>query len=286
MGRARTLERRKEREQQKKRQRNITILIAVAVVAVVAVILILLINGPAEAPIPTTSAALYANIPQSTTQEGFPVLGDSSAPVKMTEYSSFDCPHCEEFHASAIPALVDRVRKNELQITYIPVYGTGGIPNGQGAAEAAICAGQQGKFWEFHDALFSWQTAYENTAFSQGRLTAGIANLGIDQSKWNSCMGSSLPGDVVAAAEKAGQEQNIPGTPTILINGTVVSSADLTSVNAAIDQALAQAPAPVVPTVEATQEGTPEATSASAETTAQPNVAATTEATAEATTSP
>ncbi len=281
MGRSRTVERRKEREQQKKRQRQTTILIGIGVVAVLAVLLVLLISGPAEAPIPTESAARYEGIAQSKTSEGFPVLGNADAPVKVIEYSSFDCTHCEEFHASAVPALVDRARKGEIQLTYVPVFGSGSVANGQGAAQAAVCAGEQGKFWEFHDALFNWQVTYANTAFSQNRLSAGITNLGIDKPTWDACMTSALPNDVVNAAVEAGRVQNIAGTPTILVNGTVVASADLASVNTAIDTALAQAP--VQPVVEATQESTPEATAAAVEATAEATSEATTEAAAEPT---
>jgi protein-disulfide isomerase len=285
MGRARTVERRKEREQQKKRQRQTTILIGVGVVAVLAILLVVLINGPAEAPIPSDSVARYQDIPQSKSPEGFPILGNTNAPVKVIEYSSFDCPHCQEFHANAIPSIVDRARNGEIQLTYVPVYGTGGIANGQGAAQAAICAGEQGKFWEFHDALFTWQAAYANTAFSNNRLGAGISNLGIDKARWDSCMASDLPNNVISAAVDAGRVQNIPGTPTILVNGTVVASADLASVNTAIDQALAQAGPLAVPTVETTLQATA-AAAATVEATAEATIAASAETTAEATTTP
>lgn len=289
MGRARTLERRREREQQKKRQRQITIVIGVVVFAVIAGILLLLINQPAEAGIPETAVARYEGISQTKTDEGFPKLGSDDAPVKLVEYASFDCPHCEEFHANVLPSLINQVRAGQLQITYIPVFGTGGIANGEGAAKAAICAGEQGQFWAFHDALFTWQVQYANTAFSQNRLSTGIANLGLNVDQWNACMGTSMPGDVVAAAVSAGQVQNIPGTPAIFVNGTLVQTPDTTSLSQAISDALAAAP-PVqpttAPTIEATVESTAEAISeATTEATAEATTAteATTEATAEAT---
>lgn len=281
MGRARTVERRKERESQKKRQRQTLILVGVAGVAILAILLILLINGPAEAPIPTASVALYQDIPQSKSADGFPVLGNDSAPVKVIEYASFDCPHCREFHESAISSVIDRVRKGEIQFTYVPIYGTGGIANGQGAAQAAVCAGEQGKFWEYHDALFNWQGVYANTAFSQNRLTTGITNLGIDKASWDQCMSSGLPDQVITAAIEASQVQNISGTPSIFVNGNPTSDPSLAAVNTAIDAALAGTP--VQPTVEVTPEATAEAT---AEATSEATAEATSEATAEATTSP
>jgi protein-disulfide isomerase len=283
MSRTRTLERRKEREQQKKRQRQTAIVIGIIVIAVIAVGLFLLTQQPAEAPIPAESAARYEGIPQSTTDDGFPILGSDEAPVKVLEYSSFDCTHCREFHENVGPTIVDRVRKGEVQFTFVPLYGTGSITNGEGAARAAVCVGNQGKFWEYHDALFSWQGLYANTAFSDQRLKTGITNVGIDRAQWDQCMASNTPQPILDAALKASQLQNISGTPAVVVNGTMLPTEDLnvTAVSAAIDQALTQSGLPpAAPVVEATQEVTSEATS---ETTSELTPEATTEATAEST---
>lgn len=283
MSRTRTVERRKEREQQKKRQRQTVIIISIVVVAVVLVGLFLLTQQPAEAPIPAEAATRYQSVAQSTTDDGFPVLGSDNAPVKVLEYASFDCTHCREFHDSAMSGLVQRISNGEVQFTYVPLFGTGSISNGEGAARTAVCAGQQGKFWEFHDALFSWQGLYVNTAFSDQRLKTGLTNAGVDRGQWDQCMASSTPQTILDAALRASQLQNITGTPSLVVNGTMLPAVDAASLNAAIDQALAAAggvPAPVVePTVEATAEATQEATSEATE-------EAVVDETAEATTAP
>jgi protein-disulfide isomerase len=281
MGRTRTLERRKEREQQKKRQRQTAIIIGIVIAAVIAVGLFVLTQQPADAPIPAEAAARYAGIPQSATDDGFPVLGSDDAPVKVLEYSSFACPHCSEFHETVGPTIVDRVRKGEIQFTYVPLYDTGGITNGLGAAQAALCVAQQGKFWEFHDALFSWQGLYANTAFSDQRLKTGITNVGIDRGQWDQCMANNVPQSILDAAIRARDLQNVVGTPTLIVNGTMLPTFDLATVNAAIDTAFAQAGGvPAAPVVEATQDVTPEAT---AESTSEPTQEAISEATAEST---
>jgi protein-disulfide isomerase len=261
MGRNRTIERRKEREQQRKRQRQTGVLIGGVVVVVLAIVLLILINQPQDAPISEASATRYAGLPQRTTEEGFLVIGSDDAPVQVVEYSSFDCTHCADFHETVTPTLIERVRAGEIQFTYVPMYGTGSITNGQGAARAAICAGEQGKFWEMHDALFSWQKLYANTAFSANRLSTGVSNLGLDTNAWNACFGGENAAQVVAAAVQAAQLQGIPGTPSVYVNGTVVASPDLNSVQTAIDQALSTAglpPAQIGDTAEATSEATTE----------------------------
>lgn len=287
MSRNRTLERRKEREQQRKRQRQTMMLIGIVAIAVILVIIFVLISQPAEAPISSAALTRYEGIPQTTTDEGFPQLGSADAPVKVVEYSSFDCTHCFEFHESVMPTLINRIRAGEVQFTYVPMYGTGGIANGEGAARAAICVGEQGKFWSFHDSLFDWQGAYANTAFSENRLKTGLDNLDINRAQWDQCMASSLPGNVVNAALRAGQLQNIPGTPSLVINGTIAQSIDLTSVNTAIDEALAASGQSPVPLSEATAEATVEATvQPTAEMTAESTAEMTQEATAETTAAP
>ncbi len=282
MGRTRTLERRKEREQQKKRQRQLTFAIGGVVVAVLAIVIVLLITAPAEAPIPEGTATRYKGIDQSYTDKGFPILGKDNAPVKVIEYSSFDCTHCADFHAGTWPLVLDRVRKGEVQFTYVPVYGTGSIQNGEGASKAAICAGDQGAFWEYYDALFSWQTTYANTAFSQNRFVGGVNALGLDKAKWDQCMVSDHPGTVASAAVTAFRLQGVAGTPALLVNGNVVDVSSNVSLMDAINQALAAAGGvPVEVTAEATQPVTVEVT---AEATTQPTVEKTAEATTEAAT--
>jgi len=286
MGRQRTLERRKEREQQKKKQRNTYLVIGAVVLAVLAVVIVLLISAPADAPIPNGTATRYQGIEQSYTDKGFPVLGKANAPVKVTEYSSFDCPHCADFHDGTWPQVLETIRKGEVQFTYIPVYGTGGIQNGQGAAKAAICAGDQGKFWEMHDALFSWQKLYANTAFSQNRFVGGVNALGLDSGKWNQCVSGDHPQKVVDAAMNAFKLQGAAGTPTLLVNGNVVDTASNVSLMDAINQAFAASggiPAEVTP--EATQPVAEATTQPTVEKTAEATTEATTEATAEATAS-
>ena len=274
--RARTRERRKQREQERKRNRQLLIVIAIAAIAIIAVVLVVIANQPAEAPIPEVAFAEYVDVQQSVNEDGFPVLGDPEAPVQVMEYSSFDCPHCAEFHSDVTPALVERAQTGEISFTYVPLYGTGGVPNGQGAARAAICAAEQDTFWTYHTALFTWQGTYGNQAFAGNRLQTGIDNLGIDAGAWSSCFGSDRPDEVLVAANGAANRlEGFSGTPTVTVNGVIVTDANgnssplLNDVNAAIDVALASAPPPVVN--ETVEEATPVEEETAEEATEEPD---------------
>lgn len=238
--RTRTRERRRQREVERRRNRQILIIGGLVVVAVIAIILVIVSNQPAEAPLPEESIAKYEGIPQSVSDDGFPVLGDPDAPVQLVEYSSFDCSHCKEFYDAVTPTLIDRADAGDISFTYVPIYGTGGIQNGEGAARAAICAGEQGQFWPYHSALFSWQGLFGNQALGGNRLEAGASELGLDMGAWSACLRSAETSAVLTAALGAMSDQGVQGTPTLFVNGTVVDNAtSVTDVNAAIDAALA-----------------------------------------------
>jgi protein-disulfide isomerase len=278
MSRARTRERRRQREVERRRQRQISIVIAVVIVAVVVFALILVANQPAEAPIPEQSTTLYADLPTATTEEGFPLIGNPDASVIVREYSSFDCPACATFHSNAVPGLLNRVRENNnVAFVYVPLWGTGGIQNGQGAARAAVCAAEQDAFWPYHTALFEWQGTYGNTAFAGNRLTTGIQNLDIDTAEWDACMSSERPDEVLRAANAAANSiEGFRGTPSVTVNGALVN-ATLPDINNAIDQALLTAPA-LEPTAEVTPEAEAPADAEAAETTPEAEGPATEEA--------
>src|SRR5690349_18992375 len=102
MSRSRTVERKKERQAQRRRQQRTILVIGAIIAAVVIVGLIIVVNLPAEAPIPSETAARYTGIPQSKTTDGYPLLGSPDTRVKVSLYSSFACTNCKAFHDSEV----------------------------------------------------------------------------------------------------------------------------------------------------------------------------------------
>ncbi|MBE0690834.1 MAG: thioredoxin domain-containing protein, partial [Anaerolineae bacterium] len=268
MTRSKTVERRQERQAEKRRQRFTSLALVVIAAAVLLIVLVILATRPAEAPIPEGTLTRYEGISQTRTEDGYARLGDPSAPVVVEEYSSVACPSCKVFHDEATDALLERVRAGNVQIVYVPLT-IGAITNASGAARAAICATEQGKFWELQDVLFSWQAIFGNQAFTNNRIVAALEALGIDTAEHTACLSSERPRDVLFSAEQAASGLlNFVGTPTIAINGVVPTDAesgevinDSAGILDAIDRAIAaQAPATnvdgVAPTVEPTQAST------------------------------
>ncbi|MBC7871089.1 MAG: thioredoxin domain-containing protein [Chitinophagaceae bacterium] len=288
--RSRTRERRMEKQQQKRRQQQISLLIGGVVFAIVAVVLFIVANQPASAPIPAGVETRYVGIPQDVTENGFPRLGKPDAPVQVEEFSSFSCSGCAEFHSSYFDDMIDLVREGKISFTFIPITTTGSIANAEGSAKAALCASEQGKFFEYQDTLFDWQTRYGNQAFTQNRLTSGVENIGLNQGTYDSCIGSSRINNILDTAQQLFTERGVSGTPAVFVNGNSVS-ATASDVIAAVDQAIVSGGLVAVPleaastpeaesTPAATSESTPEVTETMTEE-AESDVEATAEATSD-----
>ena len=215
----RTREARQRRQRQRRQNRWSLLLVAIVIVAIVAMAMIIVSNQQVEAYIPSDLSERYDGITQSFSVEGYPQLGDLDAPVTLDEYASFACPGCEALHSDSFEAILDTVRAGQALYTFVPMQ-TGSIPNAQGAARAALCAGRQGKFWEMHDVLFDWQTRYANTAYSQNRLLAGAEGLGLNTATLTNCFNSAA----ISATLTSAMAEDVTGTPTVQVNGVTITS--------------------------------------------------------------
>ncbi|MDL1899362.1 hypothetical protein FBR02_01165 [Anaerolineae bacterium CFX9] len=275
-------DRKVERAREKRRRQIVTIGAAVVVLVVVVVGLILYLSIPDEAPVPEAARTRYQDISAGTTEEGYPRLGSPTAAVQVALYTSFDCATCKAFYEAVIDDMLARVRSEQIAFTFVPLFGQGTtVQNGQGAARAAICAGQQGQFWQFTEMLYDWQGQFPNNlVYRSQRISAGVNNIGLNGGAFDSCRNSSLPDEVLDRARQAASNlQNFTIAPTMAINGVVPVGEDgaaLTladDVIAAVDQEIARVltapatPDPAQPPAESTPAPAAEAT---AESTAEP----------------
>ncbi len=159
--------------------------------------------------------------------------GDPDAPVKVVEFSDYQCSHCQDFALNIEPALVEQyVATGQVHLTYIPFSFFG--PESFQAAEANYCAMDQGKFWEYHDIVFS--NAASKLKLSNGYLKAYARAINLNGAQFDECLDSNKYTERTEADVETGKEAQIPGTPAFLVNGQLVSQAELIS---AIEAALA-----------------------------------------------
>ncbi len=143
--------------------------------------------------------------------ENAPARGAANAPVTLVEFSDYECPHC----GRAAPILRDIEREFETQLRVIHMhFPLSGHPHAMPAARAAVAAGRQGHFWEYHDRLFANQHALE-----QANLETYARELQLDINRFRADLQSPETEAVVAANRREGERLQIDGTPTVYING-------------------------------------------------------------------
>jgi protein-disulfide isomerase len=145
-----------------------------------------------------------------------PRLGSESAPVQIIEFADYECPYCQQVNAD-----LTRLREqfgNSVSVTYkdfpLPMH-----PLAARAAEAARCAGAQGKFWEFHDSLFETKRLQLSDLKEQAR------KLKLDTARFDQCLDSGEQAAAVKKDSKEGQRLGLQGTPSFFINGHFMSGA-------------------------------------------------------------
>jgi protein-disulfide isomerase len=207
----------------KKQQQQQTILFGIVAVAVLAVVAIVIVvnTQPVEATIDDSIKTAYADIPTGVTADGYYFIGAENAPTTMEEFSSFSCPACLNYHNSVFKGLMDKFKDGSLKFVYIPLTKFGGyISDGQ--SRGAICAGEQGKFWEMHDIMFDWQQQYATGANDYRRLTSAAGTLGLDTGKFQACLSAGSTGDLIAKAERQAAERGANSTPSVFLNGEMI----------------------------------------------------------------
>ena len=146
------------------------------------------------------------------------VRGRSDAPITIVEFSDFHCPFCKRVQPS-LNELLSRYDGNvRLVFRDMPLPNL--HPQARAAAEAANCAGDQGKFWEYHDLLFAQAPKASDDDLKGFAITAGL-----DMEKFNGCMFQNTHHDTVQRDIDEGTKLGITGTPAFFINGRFLNGA-------------------------------------------------------------
>jgi protein-disulfide isomerase len=184
---------------------------------VIICLVVLLSNGYSEPKGSVTDSAI--RVLESNTIEDFDLrvptfysIGSDDAPLVLLEFADYQCNHCSVFHEVLFPKL-----KSEYIDTGKIFYVALNYPNENHkvsglAAEAAYCAGAQGRFWEMRDLLF------ENSLFlTEERITELAQELGLDMAAFDDCLQAGTYTDLVAAEKNCGNSLGIKGTPSFIL---------------------------------------------------------------------
>jgi protein-disulfide isomerase len=145
-----------------------------------------------------------------------PFLGRADAPVTLVEFSDYQCPFCGRFFATTLPALKkEYIETGKVRYVFRDYPIDQLHPQARKAAEAAHCAGEQGKFWEMHDVLFQNQAG-----LSPSQLAEHARTIGLDSTSFDGCLSSGRHAARVEQGVKDAAGAGVQGTPAFVIGLT------------------------------------------------------------------
>jgi protein-disulfide isomerase len=191
-------------------------------------------------------------VDKSITIDDAPTRGNATAKVTLVEVSDYHCPFCRRQNLQTMPqVMAEYVNSGKVRYVFIDYPIAQLHPDAFKSHEAAACAGDQGKYWQMHDLLFTNAPAREAS-----QLTANAGMLGVDTKKFESCLNDGKGGPHAAAIRASiarMQQLGVEGTPLVLIGLTpargtpmkvlasVYGAKPYPEFKTALDKALAQA---------------------------------------------
>jgi protein-disulfide isomerase len=154
---------------------------------------------------------------QKVAVAGHPEKGPKDAPIELIEFSDFQCPFCQRANPTVEQVL--KTYGNRIHFVYRE-YPLPSHPNARQAAEAAACADEQGRFWQFHDELFANPAKLTDPDLKDHAVAAGL-----DASRFNTCFDSRRFKSDVEKDIAEGNEAGVSGTPAFFINGRALEGA-------------------------------------------------------------
>jgi len=165
--------------------------------------------------------------------------GAKDAPVAMVYFTDFQCGYCRKFVTETLPKIDEQyIRSGKVFLVYrhLAILGDASVQ----AARAASCALDQGKFWEYHNTLF---TNTSPVAFTSARLKRYASDLGLDDKTFAACLDNGTHAKRVERETLIGRALGATGTPAFLINGRLLLGAyPFEAFQQGLDNMLATAP--------------------------------------------
>jgi protein-disulfide isomerase len=171
-----------------------------------------------RALVDAAGVAVHLEAPRFEVAADGPSLGPADAPITIVEFSDFECPFCRR----AGPVVKELLRRypEQVRIVYRHLPLESIHARARPAALASACAEDQGRFWEFHDAVFAG-----SDALADSDLRAHAEAVGLDLARYDACLEQGTHQARIDADIAAAREIGISGTPAFLVNGVLLTGA-------------------------------------------------------------
>jgi protein-disulfide isomerase len=156
----------------------------------------------------------------------------------VIEVSDFQCPYCKQWHDQTYAAFRDQyVKTGKVRLAYVN-FPLDSHVFAWPAAESAMCAGAQGKFWPMHDALFATQNHWEATSSPAPVFDSLAKAVGLDIKRWHDCVSSGIMKPLIAADHDRASRAGAAATPSFMIGDKILEGAQpIEELRKAIDSA-------------------------------------------------
>jgi protein-disulfide isomerase len=160
------------------------------------------------------------------------VLGYPEAPITMIEYFSYGCSHCQRFNEDTLPLIKEKyIETGKVKLIVRQLFGIPDLP------QAALCAGEQNKFWAYHGYLFG----HLQDLKSKDDLKVFAESLGLDRERFDQCLDSEKYKEKIEQWAQEGRAKGLQGVPSFFINDQkIVGAQPFSEFEAIIEQILAQ----------------------------------------------
>jgi protein-disulfide isomerase len=213
---------REERAKKQRQQRIITV-VAIAAVALVVVGLII-VPSIQSSNAPVGEFTRITSAPKA--QVDGTRMGDANAKVKIEIFEDFKCSACQSYGAYIEPQVIAEIiqtgKAYYIFYQYPFLDDRSASKDSDNAANAALCAAAQNRFWDYKEMLFA-NLNYVESEFSDKRLSAFAESLGLDTEAFNACLDDRQYQDQINQDLALGQQMGVTGTPSVFVNGKDVS---------------------------------------------------------------
>ena len=199
--------------------------------------------GPAPNAAERQPAAPTAPDPRVAKADSARIMGSPTAPVWIIEVSDFQCPYCKIWHDKTYPTLKrEYVDAGKARLAYVN-FPLGQHKHARAAAEAAMCAGVQGRFWEMHGALFDAQARWASLRDPSAVFAALASAVGVDPARLRECIASGVLRPLIQADRDRAVDAGVNSTPSFLIGGARIEGAyPIADFRRVVDSVLAATP--------------------------------------------
>lgn len=225
------MSKRQMRREQMRRKEQRGRIIGISLITIGALFVAFLIIWPNVKPVTGITVVDPNPRPQADKNS----MGDLNAPVKIVEFSDYQCPFCERFSTDTEPSLIESyISTGKVHFTYrstgnwVSQNINSGLTESEDAAEAAYCAGDQGKYWEMHDMIFANVLGEDVGSFTDRRLSAIAEKTGLDMTQYEECYSSNKYRDAVVKDGQDALAAGVQGTPSFVLTYTNASGEEVT----------------------------------------------------------